>query len=266
MQINLKFLALLALLLIASTTALIAQEVETDSVKKHTFFSTNIDYQIKAQFSIGGASPLGFPSEIRKIESYNPTLQLGIGVNATKWFTDRQKLGLRVGITFEGKCMKTQAKVKNYYTQIEDNTGAQTRGYFTGHVTTNMKNSYLTVPISLVWNASKSWNFYGGFYFSALLEKSFSGYIYNGNFREGTPVGELTVFENSTHGIYDFSSDLNGFQWGNQLGAELKLKTNFNFFVDVTMGNLQIFNSDFEAISFKMYTIYANIGFAYTFY
>lgn len=232
---------------------------------KKNFFNTNIEYQVKAQFSIGGASPLGMPAQIRKIESYNPTLQLGLGVNATKWFNDKQKLGLRIGLVFEGRGMETQAKVKNYYTQIEDDTGAQTRGYFTGRVKTNMKNSYITFPVSLVWNASNAWNFYAGFYFSGLIDRSFSGYIYEGNFREGTPVGELTVFENTARGIYDFSDDLSRFQWGNQLGAEFKVNKSFRVFVDMTMANNQVFKNSFEAISFKMYNIYANIGFAYKF-
>lgn len=69
------------------------------------------------------------PAEIRKIESYNPTLQLGIGVNATKWLNDKREFGIRVGLNVEGRGMKTQAKVKNYYTQIEDDTGAQTKGF-----------------------------------------------------------------------------------------------------------------------------------------
>ncbi len=124
--------------------------------------------------------------------------------------------------------MKTQAKVKNYYTQIEYDTGAKTRGYFTGHVITEMNNSYLTFPVLFVWNATKKWNLYGGFYFSNLIEKSFSGHIYDGDFREGTPIGELTTFENTAKGFYDFSNDLNRFQWGNQLGAEYKTNQNFS--------------------------------------
>lgn len=263
---NINKIGVCIILLITLQSSLFAQIVDSVAVKSpQNFFNKNIEYQVKAQFSIGGASPIGLPAQIRKIESYNPTLQLGLGVNATKWFNDKQQLGLRVGILFEGRGMETQAKVKNYYTQIEDETGAQTKGYFTGHVKTNMKNSYITFPVHLVWNATNSWNFYGGFYFSGLIDRSFSGYIYDGNFREGTPVGELTVFEGTARGIYDFSDDLSRFQWGNQLGAELKINSSFRVFADVTMANKQVFKKSFEAISFKMYNIFGNIGFAYKF-
>ncbi|MGU9937633.1 outer membrane beta-barrel protein [Empedobacter brevis] len=242
-----------------------AQEIDNLEQNKTSFFKKNVDYQARAQFSIGGASPIGIPAEIRKIESYNPTLQLGIGINATKWLNDKQKYGIRVGLYMEGRGMKTQAKVKNYYTQIEDDTGAQTKGFFTGHVITEMDNAYISVPVLFVWNASNNWNFYGGFYFSALIDKSFSGYIYDGTFREGSPIGEPTTFENTAKGLYDFSDNLSPFQWGSQLGTEFKIKSNFSIFLDATMGHKQIFKKNFEAISFKMYSIYGNAGFAYIF-
>ena len=233
--------------------------------EKNNFFNKNIDYQVKGQISIGGVSPLSIPAQIRKIENYNPKLQLGVGINATKWINDHQKLGIRVGVNYESRGMSTQAKVKNYYTQIADDTGAQTTGYFTGHVVTNVKNTYITVPVSLVWNVSQRWNLYGGFFVSALINKSFTGYIYDGDFREGTPIGELTTFENTARGLYDFSDDLNPIQWGNQIGAEYKISKHINVFADFTMANSQAFKGNFEAISFKMYNLFGNFGVGYNF-
>lgn len=242
-----------------------AQQTENNTQDKISFFKKDVSYQVKAQFSLGGASPIGIPPQIRKIESYNPTLQLGIGVNATKWLSDQHKYGIRAGLNIEGRGMKTQARVKNYYTQIEDDTGAQTKGYFTGHVITEMDNAYVTIPVLFIWNTSYRWNLYGGFYFSTLIDKSFSGYIYDGTFREGSPIGEPTTFENTAKGLYDFSNYLSTFQFGSQLGVEYKFKQNFNLFLDLTMAHKQVFKKDFEAISFKMYNIYGNIGFGYTF-
>ena len=36
---------------------------------------------------------MGMPREIRKIESYNPTLALGLEANATKWVSEDRKWG-----------------------------------------------------------------------------------------------------------------------------------------------------------------------------
>ena len=94
---------------------------------------------------------------------------------------------------------------------------------------------------------------------------SFSGHIYDGTFREGTPIGEPTIFEGTAKGIYDFSDDLRTFQWGNQLGAEYKLNQHVSFSLDVSMANSQIFRKDFESISFRMYNVFGNIGVGYTF-
>lgn len=242
-----------------------AQEKNSSKEKIHSFFYENIEYQALLQVSVGGASPLGIPAQIREIESFRPINPFGIGMNATKWLDDKQQFGIRAGLKFEGRGMKTQARVKNYYTQIEDDTGAQTKGYFTGHVITELENYYFTLPLSFVWNATEKWNFYAGFYFSLAANKSFTGYIYDGAFREGTPIGELTTFEGTSQGLYDFSDDLKTFQWGNQIGAEYKTKSNWLVFADVTMANTQVFQSDFESISFKMYNIYGNFGVAYRF-
>lgn len=242
-----------------------AQEIQTTKQKIHSFFYDRIEYQAKFQLSVGGASPMGIPAQIREIESFAPKNLIGIEMNATKWLNEKQQFGIRAGMKFEGRGMRTQSRVKNYYTQIEDDTGAQTKGFFTGHVITEMENYYFTIPVLFVWNATEKWNFYGGLYGSVAANKLFSGYIYDGAFREGTPIGELTTFEGTAQGLYDFSDDLRTLQWGNQLGAEFKTPTNWRIFADVTLTNSALFKSDFESISFKMYNIYGNIGVSYQF-
>lgn len=243
----------------------IAQENKQIENSKSDFFNTNIEYQAKAQLSLGGASPLGIPAQIRKIESFKPKNFLGIEVNATKWLTNDKKYGFRVGLKLEGRGMKTNAQVKNYFTQIEDDTGAQTTGFFTGKVVTQSNNTYLSLPILFVWNASEKWNIYGGIYFSAAVNKSFKGHIYDGVFREGTPIGEPATFEGTAIGIYDFSDDIRTFQFGEQIGFEYKFNENFSISLDGTFANTQVFKKDFDAISFKMFNIYGNLGIAYKF-
>lgn len=243
-----------------------AQEEQSTSPSNFKlFFEKNINYQVRAQFSIGGSSPLGMPIQIREINSYNPTLQIGLEANATKWFTDKQKWGIRTGLRFEGRGMKTDAKVKNYYTQIDEDHGKQTKGYFTGNVKTNMKNSYITFPVLVVFNATENWNVYGGFYFSGLIDKDFNGYVYDGILREGTPIGDAVPFEGNDKGFYNFSQDQSRFQWGAQFGGEYKMNKHFKLFADLNWGLNPLFKSNFDAISFSMYNIYLNMGFGYTF-
>lgn len=226
------------------------------------FFNSNMDYQIRAYFSIGGSSPLGFPKEIRSIEQYNPKLQLGLAVNATKWFCD--DWGIRVGVAVEGKGMGTKAEVKNYLTKIiQDN--AEVRGYYTGLVQTDVKNTYVTIPVSVVYRLNKRWKLYGGPYFSLLIDKEFDGYVSEGYLRQGTPIGTKINFEDGSRAPFDFSQEERKFQWGAQVGAEWNLNQHFILFPEVTYGINGLLDKDFTAITFSLHNIYLNLGFGYQF-
>jgi len=184
------FLAVLATLGISSFG--FAQENENGN-----FFTRDMEYQVKANFSIGGSTPLGIPREIRKINHYNPTLVLGLEADATKWVSDNKKWGVRVGIRTEGKGMKTEAVVKNYYTEVIKDNG-KLNGYFTGSVETEVKNTYVTMPVSVVYKVSPRWKLYGGLYASILVDKNFSGYVSDGYLRQDTPIGTKVIFGKQT--------------------------------------------------------------------
>lgn len=256
---NFKYIT--TILICALSLPIFSQEIK---VKRQHFFNTNTTVQIRSQFSIGGATPLGLPREIRDIKSYNPTLQLGMEANFTKWFTEEQKWGIRTGIRVEGKGMKTDAKVKDYLTQINYN-GAQVKGNFTGNVKTQVRNTYLTFPILATYNVDTQWTVYGGIYLSATIDRSFDGYVYDGYLRQGSSTGQKLIFEDGKQADYDFSDEVNRFQWGTQIGAEWKMNKNFFLFGDLTYGFNGVLKSDFDAISFSMHNIYLNLGFGYQF-
>lgn len=256
---------------IFSNNQLTAQKTDSLIGKKNitsnitTFFTQNTETQIRGLFSIGGSTPIGLPAQIREIKSYQPTLQLGLEVNLTKWFMPNRTLGIRTGLRLEGRGMKTDARVKNYYTQLSGEEGKQTTGYFTGSVVTKMKNSYITIPILVTYRVNNKLNTYAGLYFSGIIDRDFTGYVYDGTLREGTPIGIPMEFHDDARGDYDFSEDLNAFQWGAQLGLEYQLRPYLKVFSDVNWGFNNLFHNNFEAISFNMYNIYANVGFAYNF-
>jgi len=249
--------------IVLSTLALSTYAQQEETPTQH-FFNHNITYQVRSQFSIGGAAPLGLPREIRKIKSYNPTLQLGMEVNATKWLSDEQKWGIRLGVKIEGKGMKTDARVKDYITEINYNS-AYIKGNFTGDVKTEIRNTYLTVPVLVAYNVNEQWNVYGGLYFSTTIDRSFDGYVYDGYLRQTDPTGQKLIFEDGKKADYDFSNQVNNFQWGSQVGAEWKVNDHFFLFGDATYGFNSLLDRDFDAISFTMHNIYLNLGFGYKF-
>ncbi|WP_026038649.1 porin family protein [Myroides injenensis] len=263
-----KILKYITIALVFFTTIMSAQEKASftnDATNKEvSFFKKNMNYQLRAQFSIGGTSPLGIPKEIRKVESYNPTLQLGLEANATKWFSDEQQWGIRLGVRFEGKGMTTKAQVKGYLTEIIQD-GQKVRGYYTGKVKTTVKNTYITFPISAVYKINHKWNVYGGVYFSGLIDKNFDGYVSDGYLRQNVPNGQKITFEGDSQAAYDFSEEVRRFQWGTQFGGEWTFNQHFKLFADMTYGFNGVLKSDFDAISFSMHNIYLNLGFGYQF-
>lgn len=254
----------ISLLLIASLFVLVGNVDASNKGTLKSFFTENIDYEVNAQFAIGGSVPIEFPQEIRKIESFNPGLQLGLGVQATKWLCNDQDWGVRLGARFQAKGMKTEARVKNYFTEVVQGDGI-VRGNFTGLVNTEVKNTYVVVPLSVVKSLSSRWNIYGGLNMAFLIDNGFSGYVSDGYLRLNNPTGEKLVFEGEGRGLYDFSDEIRTFQWGAQIGGEYSLNKDFNIFANLDYDFNNVFKKDFSAITFTMHNIYLNIGFGYKF-
>lgn len=254
----------ISLLLIASLFVLVGNVDASNKGAFKSFFTENIDYEVNAQFAIGGSIPINFPQEIRSIESFNPGMQLGLGLQATKWLCNDQDWGVRLGARFQAKGMTTEARVKNYFTEvIMDN--ASINGYYTGLVNTEVKNTYVVVPVSVVKSLSDRWNIYGGLNVAFLIDNGFTGYVSDGYLRQGSPIGEKVVFEGEGRGPYDFSNDIRTFQWGAQIGGEYSLNKDFNIFANLDYDFNNVFKKDFSAITFTMHNLYLNIGFGYKF-
>ena len=223
------------------------------------------EYNIKAGFNIGGTSPIPLPKEIRKIDSYAPGIAIAIEGNATKWFDEKKKWGLTLGLRLENKNMTTEATVKNYGMEILGQGGERISGVWTGGVKTKVHTAGLTIPLMATYKLNNRWNIKAGPYFSYILSREFSGHVYDGYLREDNPTGPKVEFTDNKVATYDFSNDLRHFQWGLQAGAGWRAFKHLNIYADLTWGLNNIFKNDFHTITFAMYPIYLNIGFGYAF-
>ena len=251
------------LLAIVGSISVKAQEDRTHSITQS--YLRGWEYSLKAGFSIGGTAPLPLPEEIRKIDSYVPSMTISIEGNATKWLDEKKLWGLTLGLRLETKNMTTEATVKNYGMKIINTNGGELEGLWTGGVKTKVKNSYLTVPVLANYKVSKRWKLVAGPYFSYLLEGDFSGHVYEGHLRTPDETGSRVDFSGESVATYDFSDDLRRFQWGIQFGGEWKAFKHLNVYADLTWGLNDIFKKTFNTISFAMYPIYLNVGFGYSF-
>jgi len=224
--------------------------------------NAGFEYRIKAGFSIGGMTPMPLPAEIRKIEAFNPLLNLMIGGEVVKSLNENWLL--LSGLQFETKGMETRAQVKLYrLTMVSGNEG-EVSGVFTGKVLTRVKNSYLTVPLSAMWRPRQqaNWGVKAGVYGSFLLDGDFGGSAFDGYLREGSPIGEKIDI---TTASYEFSNDLQRWCWGALLGAEWQPFPHLLAGVDLTWGINSIFKKSFDVITYKMYPIYGVVSFGYIF-
>ena len=143
--------------------------------------------------------------------------------------------------------------------------GERIKGNWTGYVKTNVKNTYLAFPVLATHQFYRRFSMNLGPYFAYMLEGDFSGNVYVGYLRDCVPTGIKVVFADGNNAPYDFSKNLRRFQWGAQLGAEWRAFKHLNVYADLTWGLNDIFQKDFDTITFAMYPIYLNVGFGYAF-
>lgn len=236
----------------------VAQETNTNLIKAAL---KGWHVRIGAGVSVGGTSPIPLPAEIREIKSYNPTMCVMLEGAVQRKFS--KHWGTMIGVRFENKGMKTDARVKNYHMEaLNDDGSGKVNGAWTGNVKTEVNNKYLTFPILATYSFNDRWQIQAGPYFSYLINGDFSGKAYDGYIRDGDPTGQLAEVSSAT---YDFSDDLRRFAWGMQVGGEFKAFKHLSVSANLTWGLNGIFPSNFESVTFALYPIYGTIGFNYLF-
>ena len=221
------------------------------------------EFNIRAGFSIGGASPIGFPVSIRKIDKFNPGLQLSL--EAAVLYRLKKQWAISSGLRFEQKGMTTEATVKGYYTTFNagSRSGSESiTGYYTGNVETAVKNSYMTLPVHLVYSFNSPFSVRAGGFVSLLLEKKFTGYARDGYIRNQTPVGEKEEIKEAG---YDFSDQVRSINAGVEFGADYRINSHLSASLLFNWGITPLMKKDFQSIDFKMYNLFANLGVAYKF-
>ncbi|MEJ5055814.1 porin family protein [Sphingobacterium sp. MYb382] len=219
--------------------------------------SNKISYSFAIGSKIGGASPLGFPAEIRKINSFSPAVPFFVQAKAE--YTFSQKWGMSVGVTFEGKGMNTKANVKGYQTTFNDNSDESNNisGYYYGDISTNVQNLYVTVPILANYKLSPKWDFQAGPYIAFAVQKRFFGEAQKGYLRNITPTGEKVIIEDAA---YRFDNSIRNVDYGATVGARYAISSRYYALGQFDYGFSNIMKNGFETISFGLHNIFLNLG------
>ena len=253
---------ILAALLLQTGITAFAQQDRPSSIWRSV--AMGLDYEVNAGISIGGASPIPLPAEIREIKGYSPLLNLSIGTRVTKWFGPGEKWGVMTGITLMQKGMETRARVKNYGMEIIQD-GDKLSGRWTGDVKTKYTTQQLVIPIAATYKFNNRWKVHFGPYLAYAFHITFEGHVSNGYLREGDPTGNKVSFTGDSRATYDFGDNLRRFQWGLTAGCSWRATKRLRVNTSLEWGLNDIFESSFKTVTFNMYPIYLRIGFGYLF-
>lgn len=224
---------------------------------------SGVQLRINAGYAIGGTTPLPLPAEIRSIDRFRPYGGLNVGFEASKMFGKKRRWGLAAGLHGFLHGMKTGAHVKGYKMAIVRD-GEKMAGYFTGVDETNVRLVGMTIPLKGVWRVSHRWTIEAGPFFQLFKKREFEGKVYDGYLRENTPTGQKIEMSQANAASYDFSEDMRSLDYGLTFNFDWKATRHWSLYGNLDWGMTDVFKSNFQTIAFPMYSIYANVGVAYS--
>lgn len=219
----------------------------------------SVDVRLRIGYNFGGTSPLSLPASIRSIDAFRPTFSPCIGAEMTIPVV-RGQWSVVGGIRLENKGMDAEVTVMGYrMAMVKGNS--QISGLFWGHVSQEVSQWMLTVPVSFQLSIS-DFRFRLGPYVSLLVSKEFSGIASDGYLRQGDPTGPKIEIGNKEGewATYDFSDDMRSLQWGVGIGMDWQMSSRLGLSADLHWGLSCIFQSDFKTVEQTLYPIYGSVG------
>ncbi|MBQ1588583.1 MAG: PorT family protein [Prevotella sp.] len=243
-------------------TLLLAMQHHSQAVAEGLM--SNAEFKVRIGYSIGGTAPIGIPATIRSIDSYKLTPSFMIGVEGMK--TVYSNWGVMIGFHMENKGMDAEATTKAYRMEVKKGESVM-NGLYTGHVKQKVTEWMFTVPIQATYKLSNRVLLKAGPYLSLLVNKDFSGYVYDGYLRQGDPTGPKVSMgtEENERATYDFSDDMRNLQMGIGAGVDWQVHKNIGVSADLNWGLNGIFKKDFKTVEQTLYPIYGTISAFYKF-
>lgn len=221
-----------------------------------------LQLRARAGYNIGGTTPIPLPETIRRINSYRLTPSLMVGLDARLPLS--KQWGIMAGIRFENKGMDGDVTVKSYQMEVVKGD-SKLSGRFTGHISQQVKQWMLTIPVQATLQLGEKVILKGGPYISLLLSKEFSGIASDGYLREGNPTGVKILMgdKEGEWATYEFNDDIRSLQMGIAVGADFQICKNLGLSADLDWGLTGIFPADFKTIDQTLYPVYGTIGVFY---
>ena len=215
---------------------------------------------------VGASTPVPVPQAMEHVYAWYPRLNPMVQLSASRRLLAGSPWAVNVGIAVEKKGMEATTRVKDMKVAIVSdspyagNPDEEYPGLFTGDNNTEIRLSYLTIPVQAEYNMLKDrLKLRGGLYTSLLLESSFRVII------DGTMVYDDPKLGTAQMDLRElnFSDKIKGADFGVIIGADYYFARQIGAFADVTFGLIPLTGTHFKAIPYRMYNVFARIGFSY---
>lgn len=221
---------------------------------------------VKVGLNFGATTPTKIPYGVNA-QAYAPNFAPVLSFYRSFHFT--QAFALQIGLQFEYKGMLVRARVHDYYTEVnkeQDGVIVRFRGSFTGEITTQVSNSYATLPLLFSLRITPGYALKFGGYASYVLSHSFAGTVENGYVwtrpSDNTSVSNKVFIEREE---FSFNKEMKQWDAGLLLFGEHALLNNFYLEAGLSLGLTSVFRRNFTGISYPMQNIYLSLGIGYTF-
>jgi hypothetical protein len=253
---------LLSSVLLAAASMAEAQHVVVPEVlpaEKHIpTTAAKWEHSIQAGLNFGASAPLSIPDNIRKINVWAPTFAPMIGYEVLHNIDRKWAVGAAVKVDMKGMYIKDQ--VMYLPTIITTDGGGKFEGTFSGTNETHVRNSYISLPVHVVFSPDKNWKVKLGLYGAWLFSSNFKGTVSDGYIRNGGPLGEKVEIDEAS---FDFGHEMNEFDWGVQAAGERMVGKKIAVLANFNWGMRPLFPSSFEGMNFKLYNMYLTLGVRY---
>ena len=227
-----------------------------------SFLDVEADIELIMPDSVFG----GFATEIPRL-SYEAVLAHALHNNALATTMRRRQMEADYAVA----AARANRQSINLYAQLGyTGTGNNLNRAYRDLLSNEVVQVGITVPLLATFRICPRWNVSLGPYLSYYWKQTFTGEVYDndkgiGYLREDSPVGTkiLMTRENPTPYPDDFADSMRPMSVGMELCFDWKALRHMNVFGSLDWGLTDIWQSDFEAISFRMYPIYGTLGVAY---
>lgn len=210
--------------------------------------------------NIGAATPVPLPANVRKVNSWKPGLNISCGYEGLFLLKKNWRIGAGLKLDYRGMTVRNEVLYMRTKITVQGSSNSEGfEGYFSGGNETKVKNIYITVPLYIAYRIKNTWRIKAGGYCAYMFQSVFSGTVYDGYIRKGSPLGEKI---NITEANFDLSQEQNRLDFGLLFGTQHSITSSLSLIANFTWGLNPLLKKG-SSVDFNMYNIFLNLGVAY---